>query len=179
MKGPILLGVIFLFACDLSVQDSRPARPVDVFKELDGHWAGTFVGYDTTGKELYRIRVEQWYHTVDAHTQEVRMQDTMADGKVITGTGKNTARKNADGSLALECRVTKSNGENVVHAGRLGRGPGGVKQIVWSSTTKDRTETFREWVLGKGPKRIYHIHGLGSYDGKLILMAGRYQLQKE
>ncbi|MHC4898966.1 MAG: hypothetical protein ACYTGW_17880, partial [Planctomycetota bacterium] len=93
MKPPILLGAIFLFACDLSMQDSRPERPVDVFRELDGHWAGTFVGYDATGKELYRIRVEQWYRTLDTYTQEVRVKDTMADGKVITGTGRNTARR--------------------------------------------------------------------------------------
>ena len=29
-----------------SKQDSKPTRPVHVFQDLDGHWAGTFVGYD-------------------------------------------------------------------------------------------------------------------------------------
>ena len=152
---------------------------MDVFKSLDGNWAGTFVGYDTTGKELYRIRVKQRYRTLNRTTQEVRLEDTMADGTVITGKGQNVATRTADGKLRLECRVSKSNGDTVVHQGRLARGPAGDKQIVWSAKTKDRTETFREWVVGSGGSRTYHIHGLGSYGGKLMLMAGRYQFQKE
>ena len=72
MKPAILLGGIFLLLPGSTLQDSRPAQqPVDVFKDLDGHWVGTFVSYDTTGKELHRIRVEQWYRTVDANTQHV------------------------------------------------------------------------------------------------------------
>ncbi|MEE9127018.1 MAG: hypothetical protein V3U11_07745 [Planctomycetota bacterium] len=179
MKGAILLGLIFLLVPGSVLQDSRPALPVSVFKDLDGHWVGTFVSYDTNGKELDRIRVEQWYRTLDAHTQEVRVKDTMPGGKVITGRGKNIARKNAAGELSLECRVTKSNGEKVSHQGRVVRGPGGDKQIVWHSTAKDRTETFREWVVGTGKSKTYHIHGLGSYGGKLMLMAGQYRLQTE
>ncbi len=179
MKGAILLGVIFLFVPPTAFQDSRPTPPVDVFKDLDGHWVGTFVGYDTTGKELYRIRVKQWYRTLNRTTQEVLVQDTMADGTVITGKGQNVATRTADGKLRLACRVTKSNGDKVVHQGRLVRGPAGHKQIVWSARTKGRIETFREWVVGTGGSRTYHIHGLGSYGGKLMLMAGRYQLQEQ
>jgi hypothetical protein len=168
----VLLATILLFFPGAGFQDSKATRPVDVFKDLEGHWAGTFVGYDTTGKELYRIRVKQWYRTVNATTQEVRLEDTLADGTVITGKGQNLARR-VDGKLQLTCRVEKSNGDKVEHQGRLVRGPEGGQQLVWSTKTKDRTETFREWVS----KSTYHIHGLGSYGGKLMLMAGRYQHQ--
>jgi hypothetical protein len=150
---------------------------VDVFKELEGHWAGTFVGYHPTGKELYRIGVKQWYRTVNATTQEVRLEDTMADGTIVTGKGQNTATRSVDGSLRLACRVNKSNGDKVIHQGRIVRGPAGDNQIVWYTKTPGRTETFREWVQGSKDSRSYHIHGLGSYGGKLMLMAGQYRLQ--
>lgn len=152
-------------------------RPVDVFKALDGHWKGNFVGYDTTGKELYRIRVEQRYRTIDANTQKVTIRDTMPDGKVITGEGENLARRREDGSLELRCVVRKSNGEQVEHQGRLVEGPDGDKQLVWYSETKDRIETFREAVRTEGTKQIYTIDGLGRYGGSLMLMHGRYTRQ--
>ncbi len=148
---------------------------MDVFQDLEGHWTGTFVGYDTTGKELYRIRVQQWYRTIDATTQEVRLEDTMGDGSVVTGKGRNTATRLANGELRLSCQVEKSNGDRVVHKGQLIRGPAGDRQIVWFNKTKNRTETFREWVAGSKENRTYHIHGLGSYDGQLVLMAGCYR----
>jgi hypothetical protein len=166
----VLLATI-LFLPGAAFQDSKATRPVDVFKDLEGHWAGTFVGYDTTGKELYRIRVKQWYRTVNATTQEVRLEDTMADGTVVTGKGQNVATRTADGRLRLSCRVKKSNGDRVEHEGRLVRGPGGDRQIVWF------TKTFREWVVGNKADRTYHIHGLGNYDGQLMMMAGRYRIQ--
>lgn len=173
----VLAAAILLFLPGTGFQDTKATRPVDIFKDLEGHWAGTFVGYDTSGKEVYRIGVKQWYRTVNATTQEVRLEDTMADGSVVTGKGQNIARS-VGGSLELSCRVEKSNGDRVLHRGRLVRGPAGDKQIVWSMKTKDRTETFREWVADDSGKGTYHIQGLGSYGGTLMLMAGRYQRQE-
>lgn len=157
-------------------QDPAPRRPrpVDVFAELNGAWGGTFVGYAEDGKELYRIDVHQRYETVDANTQKVEVRDTMADGTVIRGEGENTAHRQADGTLQLRCVVRKSNGETVRHDGRLVRGPGGQQQLVWFSKSDDRTETFREWVIGHGDKAEYHIQGMGTYSGTPILMAGTY-----
>ena len=152
-------------------------RPVDVFAELDGHWKGTFVGLDSQGRELYRIRVSQHYETVDAHTQRVRVTDTMPDGKVIRGEGENTAKRLADGTLQLRCVVRKSTGETVVHDGRLFEGVDGGTQIVWYSSTPDRVETFREGVRHEGSDIVYSIHGMGRYGDQLMLMNGRYLKQ--
>ena len=42
---------------EASVQGDQRRRPVDVFKELDGKWQGTFVCYGTGGEEMNRISV--------------------------------------------------------------------------------------------------------------------------
>ena len=159
-------------------QDPAETPPVDVFHELDGTWAGTFVGYDETGAELYRIAVRQTYRTVDDHTQEVTIRDTMPDGKVIEGQGRNTAHRGADGQLVLRCEVIKSTGETVEHDGRLVTGPTGREELVWYSRSEDRVETFREWVFDDNGTRTYAIHGMGRYGGQLMLMAGEYRKQK-
>ncbi|MCZ6835606.1 MAG: hypothetical protein O7G85_07515 [Planctomycetota bacterium] len=148
--------------------------PVQVFAELDGVWAGTFVGYDESGRELYRIQVRQEYETIDANTQTVRVRDTMPDGTVITGEGTNIAIRSPDGTLQLTCIVNKSNGERVEHAGRLVKGPEGDEQIVWYSKATNRVETFREFVHHEGKQTIYEINGMGQYNDSLILMTGRY-----
>jgi hypothetical protein len=150
-------------------------RPVDVFAELDGTWRGTFVGYDPSGRELYRIRVEQTYETTDAHTQRVRIRDTdLATGETVTGEGKNVARRTPDGELELSCVVEKSNGERVEHRGRLVEGAGGAQQIIWYSNDEDRAETFRETVRERDGGDVYTIDGMGRYGDTRILMHGRY-----
>ncbi len=172
MRTLILLSLLLTAPTCQDPEQKR--RPVDVFAELDGVWKGTFVGYDTTGKELYRIKVEQRYETIDKNTQRVTVKDTMQDGKVITGKGVNRATRQKDGSLVLTCVVDKSNGEHVEHKGRLVHGPEGGEQLVWFSKEKGKTETFREWVEGKGKKAVYHIQGMGAYGDTLMLMAGTY-----
>ncbi len=151
------------------------ADPVSVYSDLDGAWEGEFVGWDTKGEELYRIRVRQEYRTVDAETQEVGITDTMADGTVIRGRGRNIARRRADGSLELLCIVEKSNGDRVEHRGRLIRGPGGEGELVWWSHEPERTETFREAVRGEGASAVYSIDGVGRYGSSTVVMAGRYR----
>lgn len=167
----MLLLLAILLTLPPTQEPRAEARPVDVFAGWDGSWQGTFVGYDPTGKELYRIAVRQTYRTLDATTQEVTIRDTMADGEVIEGKGRNTAERAADGTLRLRCQVTKSNGDEVVHEGRVVRGPSDRREIVWSSVSEARSETFREWVDGDR----YWIHGMGRYDGTLMLMAGEYR----
>ena len=162
-----------------SAAPSAPPTPVSVFAELDGVWKGTFVGYDASGKELYRIQVRQEYETVSATMQKVRITDTMPDGTVITGEGENIARRRGDGSLDLNCIVRKSNGERVEHAGRIVRGPDDTDQIIWHSRGADRVETFREYVFQHENKTIYEINGMGRYDGTLMLMTGRYIKQTD
>jgi hypothetical protein len=154
-------------------------RPVAVFADLDGTWRGTFVGYDTTGKELYRIAVTQHYETVNATTQRVKIEDVMSDGTRITGEGENVARRGDDGALALTCVVRKSNGETARHRGRIVTGPDGGKGLVWYSSAPDRVETFRETVRREGAEHVYEINGLGQYGRTLILMHGRYVKQPE
>lgn len=154
---------------------AAPPRPVEVFSDLDGTWEGTFVGYDATGKELYRIAVRQTYRTLDDTTQSVHVEDTMPDGTVVTGEGRNVAQRRADGTLALTCVVEKSNGERVEHAGRQVRGPDGDPELVWFSNAKDRSETFRERVRREGTEAVYAIDGMGRYGGSEMLMAGRYR----
>jgi len=149
--------------------------PVAVFAELDGVWEGTFAGYDAEGRELYRIAVRQTYRTVDATTQTVEITDTMADGTVVTGDGRNVARRLDDGSLELRCLVEKSNGDRVEHRGRLGTGPAGEPQIVWSSAAPDRQEVFRETVRHDATGWTYEIDGVGRYGDSLVIMAGRYR----
>lgn len=173
MRSSILLSTLVLLP--LCSQDPQPSSsPVAAFAKFDGSWAGTFVGYDLTGKELYRIQVEQHYRTIDANTQEVRIRDSMANGKVITGRGENRAIRTANGELQLRCLVTKSTGETVEHLGRLIEGPDGSEQLVWYSQGEDRDESFREWVSGEGEDAVYHIHGIGRYGESMILMAGEY-----
>ena len=151
------------------------SEPVSVFAELDGTWEGTFAGYDTEGKELYRIAVRQHYQTVDGERQAVRIRDTLEDGTIITGEGFNVARREADGSLSLRCLVEKSTGDRVEHQGRLGRDPDGLPQLVWYSNAADRVEVFREVVRHEGGGLVYTIDGVGRYDGTVIVMAGRYR----
>lgn len=158
----------------LAARTPPNADPVDVFADLNGTWTGIFVGYDAGGRELYRIAVTQIYERVDANTQRVTLEDRMPDGTTVTGTGENTAIRNGDGSLTLACRVAKSNGDVVTHAGRLVRGPDGDTQLIWHSSSPDRVETFREHVHGTGDEAVYEINGMGRYGDTLILMHGRY-----
>lgn len=152
-------------------------RPVSVFAELDGTWKGIFVGYDEAGRELYRIRVQQTYETIDATTQTVTVRDEMADGTVITGRGRNVARRGRDGAIELQCVVEKSNGDRVSHAGRVVKGPDGDEQLMWYTKTAERVETFRESVRHVGAETVYEINGMGRYGNTLILMHGRYRKQ--
>lgn len=176
----MLLYAAFLafgIAVPAAAPDPVEAPPVEVFAELDGSWAGTFVGWGSDGAELYRIAVRQSYRTLDANTQEVEIVDTLADGTVIRGRGVNTARRRADGSLELGCRVEKSNGETAEHRGRLVRGPDGSHQILWTSADGERAESFRERVVREGEETVYRIDGMGRYGDTLVLMAGRYVKQ--
>ena len=171
-----LSAALFLLAGAMPAGDLPPdAPPAAVFADLDGTWAGTFVGYDTQGRELYRIAVRQTYRTVDGETQSVEIADTLEDGTVITGQGKNVARRGGDGTLELRCLVEKSNGERVEHQGRLARGPDGEPQIVWFSEAPGRLEVFREAVRRHGEGWVYTIDGVGRYGESLIVMAGRYR----
>ena len=174
----VTLLAVSLFAQGGRAKPTKIENPIDIFHELDGKWRGTFVGYDASGKTLYRIQVEQIYKTVNGTTQSVRVRDQMADGKVITGIGTNTATRGKDGALRLRCVVKKSTGERVVHDGRISRGPGGRQEVIWFSKSKDRVETFREWVTGKGESAVYHIHGMGRYGKTMMLMAGEYRRVK-
>jgi hypothetical protein len=179
LAPPLLLGTTPAAAGGYSGPGgpAAPGPPVAVFAELDGSWAGTFVGYDPGGRELYRIEVHQTYTTVDEHTQEVAIRDTQPDGTVVTGRGVNTARRLADGSLELTCRVEKSTGETVEHRGLLVTGPGGDQQLVWFSNEPGRQETFRERVRHEGDAVYYLIDGVGRYGDSTVLMAGRYRKQ--
>ena len=176
----IVLGIIVgatLFATLGVVQDQSSA-PVEVFADLEGTWSGTFVGYDQTGNELYRIAVKQRYQTLNDTMQKVIIYDTMPDGTVISGSGINTARRRADGSLDLRCSIDKSNGQRVAHTGRVVIGPDGDQQIVWYSSGPDRIETFREVVRREGDRLVYEINGMGRYGKTMILMHGRYIKQR-
>lgn len=165
----------FVVAAVFLVAAASDATPVSVFAELDGTWAGTFVGYDLEGRELYRISVRQVYRTIDAETQTVRIEDEFEDGTVVTGRGRNVARRRPDGGLELSCRVEKSNGEKVEHQGRLVEGPDGHTEIVWFSGGPGRREMFRESVRRDGDGWIYTIDGVGSYGDDLVVMSGRYR----
>lgn len=172
----IIVGVTLFTALGLGQDQSN--APVEVFADLEGTWSGTFVGYDETGNQLYRIAVTQRYETINDTTQLVIIQDTMPDGTVITGRGKNTAHRRPDGSLDLRCMVTKSNGDRVAHQGRVIAGPKGDQQIVWYSSGPDRVETFREVVRREGSHLVYEINGMGRYGKTMILMHGRYIKQR-
>ena len=172
----IIVGAT-LFAT-LGVGQDQSSAPVEVFADLEGTWSGTFVGYDETGNELYRIAVTQHYETINDTMQKVIIYDTMADGRVISGTGINTARRREDGSLDLRCSIDKSNGQRVGHQGRVVIGPDGDRQIVWYSSGPDRVETFREVVRREGDQLVYEINGMGQYGKTMILMHGRYIKQR-
>lgn len=173
MKNPAVSIALFLL---LTAGHPAPdGTPVAVYADLDGTWEGTFVGYDTEGQELYRIAVRQTYRTIDEETQTVEIEDTLADGTVVTGKGHNLARRARDGSLELRCIVEKSTGDRVDHSGRLGTGPGGETQLVWYSDSPGRLEVFREVVRKDGDGWVYTIDGVGRYGESLILMAGRYR----
>ena len=166
--------VLLLAIIGITILGAGPERPVDVFAELNGTWTGVFVGYNTAGRELYRIRVRQTYQTLDDTTQSVHIEDTMPDGTVITGEGRNIARTGPDGAPRLECVVEKSTGDRVEHRGRLGRGIYGRPQIIWHTNRPGRIETFRESVRREGERTVYEINGLGRYGDTLVLMHGRY-----
>jgi hypothetical protein len=181
--APSLRSLVLLAAAGGAPPDSRATTvrraddPVAAFAELEGAWRGTFVGWDASGKELYRISVRQVYRTVDANVQEVELSDADAAGKTTTGKGRNVARRLPDGSLELRCIVDKSDGDHVEHEGRLVTGPDGEgdREIVWFSRRDVRSETFRERVRGTGAQAVYEIDGMGRYGDALILMAGRYR----
>lgn len=166
---------VFLPAAVFLAAAGSDAPPVSVFADLDGSWAGTFVGYDLEGNELYRISVRQVYRTVDDGTQSVEIEDTFADGAVVTGHGRNVARRLPDGTLELRCEVEKSNGERVEHRGRLVEGPDGRTEIVWFSRRAGRREMFREAVRRDGGGWLYTIDGAGAYGETFVVMAGRYR----
>lgn len=173
--APIVLLLVALLGSGAGAQEGAgSSRPVDVFAELDGTWTGTFVGYDTEGRELYRISVRQTYETVSATTQSVRIEDRMSDGTVITAAGRNIAERAPGGGLTLRCVVDKSNGDHVEHDGRVGRGVDGAPQIIWYSNRAGRIETFRESVRHEGDDVVYEINGMGRYGTTLVLMHGRY-----
>lgn len=177
-RRPARVLLLAVPLCALFLAAGEPPEgepPVAVYAELDGTWEGTFAGYDAEGRELYRISVRQQYRTVDGERQEVRIEDRLEDGTVITGHGFNTARRLADGSLELRCVVEKSNGDRVEHQGRLGRTPDGLPQLVWFSEAGDRIEVFREVVRQTAEGPVYTIDGVGRYGGSLIVMAGRYR----
>ncbi|MEL6186954.1 MAG: hypothetical protein AAFU79_20200 [Myxococcota bacterium] len=174
----MMLSVVATLALSTSAAPApADGPPVAVFAELDGIWRGTFVGYDAAGKELYRLEVEQEYRTIDDHTQQVRLRDTDSKGQTVTGKGRNVARWK-DGELILECIVEKSNGDRVVHEGRLVRGPQGETELIWFSRKKGRVETFRERVQSSEQGDVYAIDGMGVYGETPILMAGRYRRVK-
>ncbi len=165
-----------MLALLVSLSTSFANPPVEVFAELDGTWVGQFVGYDASGKELYRIDVRQEYATVNDNVQTVSIRDALGDGTVVTGTGKNVARL-VDGKTVLTCEVTKSNGDHVAHEGRVVSLPSGRKGLVWSSVSDDRSETFLEFVTRENGDTVYRIQGTGRYGKTLITMSGRYVKQ--
>ncbi len=152
-----------------------PPPPVSVFAALDGTWSGTFVSYDTAGRELARLTARHTYRTVSDTDQRVEIEDRLADGTIVTARGTNRAERAADGTLRLRCLLTKSNGERIDHAGRLVRGPDGEEQIIWYTDEPGRVETFREVVRHEQGEWFYEINGMGRYGNRLILMAGRYR----
>jgi len=167
--------LVFTLLCALSCAAREEPAPASVFADLDGTWVGTFIGYDETGRELYRIRVRQTYETISDTVQRVTMDDRMPDGTHVTGRGENTARRGADGALVLRCVVAKSNGDRVEHDGRLVRGPDDRPELIWYSRTPGRVETFREAVRREGDRTVYEINGMGRYGETLMLMHGRYE----
>ncbi len=167
----IVIGLLCVVAGAATGEDA----PSAVFKDLDGTWAGTFIGYDERGRELYRIKVRQTYHTVSDTVQRVTVDDEMPDGTHVVGRGENTARRGPDGTLVLRCVLTKSNGDRVEHDGRIVDGPGGHPGIIWHSSAPGRVETFREVVRREGDRTVYEINGMGHYGTSLILMHGRYE----
>jgi len=149
--------------------------PVSVFSDLDGTWEGNFIGYDLKGNILYEIKVRQVYQTINSTTQTVLIEDTHSSGEVIRGEGKNLANVKQDGSLELKCIVEKSNGERVDHIGRLSKGPGGEKKIIWYSMNGNKREMFVEGVETSGEGTFYTISGMGIYSDTAVLMEGRYK----
>ncbi len=178
MLLPVAVATAVISVVSALASPDRPP-PVSVFADLDGVWAGTFVGYDTTGRELYRIRARHTYRTISETRKSVEIEDILPDGSVVTGRGANVARRAGDGSLELRCLVSKSNGDHVEHKGTVVRGPDGDEQIVWHTSTTGRVETFREVVRREGAETIYEINGLGRYGETLILMTGRYRRVQE
>jgi hypothetical protein len=183
MKHPAWIAAALFAALDPAPRAPQgatpppPPRPVEAFADLEGTWAGTFVGWDAEGRELYRLRVRQTYRTLDDTTQAVEIEDRADGGAVVTGRGTNVARRLPDGTLELTCTLERSNGERVRHRGRAVRGPDGDPEIVWSSSSQERSETFRERVQREGTLEVYAIDGMGRYGGGLVLMAGRYVKQ--
>ena len=179
-RRQLLTGVaalVLLWVCSPTLANPPAADgpdPVSVFASLDGTWEGTFAGYDTEGRELYRIHARHSYKTIDAERQEARIEDTLPDGTVITGKGHNIARRREDGSLELLCVIEKSDGDRVEHRGTLGRAPDGTPQLVWHSRGEERVEVFREVVRQEGEGWVYTIDGYGRYGGSEVVMAGRY-----
>lgn len=170
-----LLSFVLLIAAGGAAHAEEPPAPSAVFAALDGTWEGTFAGYDAEGRELYRIHARHTYRTVDGERQAAEIEDTLADGTVITGEGYNVARRRPDGSLVLLCQIEKSNGERVEHQGTLGQAPDGTPQLVWHSREPGRLEIFREVVRREGDGWVYTIDGYGRYGDTEVVMAGRYR----
>ncbi len=177
-RSTLALGLLIAAAAAAvrgDVERAASTPPVAVFSALDGTWRGAFVGYDVRGVELYRIDVRQTYRTIDHERQAVEVVDRQADGTVTRGRGFNVAKRRDDGTLELTCSVTKDDGDAVRHEGRVVRGPDGDEEIVWSTDSLERSETFRESVRREGDAWIYAIDGMGRYGDTRILMCGRYR----
>lgn len=172
MAGFLLWSTLLLAA---GAQPPAAEPPVAVYAALDGTWEGTFAGYDARGRELYRIQARHSYRTVDGERQAAKIEDTMADGTVITGEGFNVATRGPDGALRLHCLIEKSNGDRVEHRGTVGRAPDGTPQLVWFTDEPGRLEVFREVVRRDGDGWVYTIDGFGRYGDTVVVMAGRYR----
>ena len=170
----ILFTIVLSF---LFSQTFASTNPVDVFSELNGTWKGAFIGYDLTGKKLYKIDVIQTYKTIDEATQSVQITDIYPSGEIVTGEGINVAIKSLDGSLYLECKVKKSNGENVKHKGRVVYDSNGKKQLIWYSNNQKGREMFYESVEDHIGGTYYTIKGIGIYKKSDIFMVGNYRKQ--
>lgn len=174
----LLILVVFSSVADSnsgSYSSEVSIPPVSVFSDLDGTWEGNFIGYDLKGNILYKIKVRQIYKTVNRTTQSVEIEDTLSNGEVIRGKGRNIADIKSDGSLELKCIVEKSNGDRVDHVGRLTEGPGGEKKLIWYSMDDNKQEMFVEGVEKSGEETFYTISGMGIYGNTAVLMEGRYK----
>ncbi|MFQ5628902.1 MAG: hypothetical protein ACE5I1_09090 [bacterium] len=165
------LSITFIWAFLTATAIAQPIESAKkVFGPWDGEWQGVFRIFNTEGRLLDSLHVQQKYNW-DGEIQRGIITDKLSNGKVEVSHAENFFRNDT-----LFCVVKKPGGETTVHTGKYTNG-----RLTWSRNDPKTgmQESFKEYVEHTPTGTIYFIDGVGVYgfgkDRNVLLFEGRYR----